>query len=563
MVGWSALKRLAYIEYVLIVSFAALIAFHILYILRFMDDNTLASWRWIFRGISLWKNFLYLLAALAVASGLSVAATPGRKGCIPFVALSSFFVIIPLWSIPEVFLDTARYFTYAKTLELHGVAYFLAGWGRVFDVWTDMPLVPLVHGLVFSHAGESRLYIQIFNTLLFSLAAVLTSLAGKELWDGERGFHAGILLLAMPYLLVQVPMMMTDVPAMFMTALMLYLVIMAARTGGMLHLVAAGISVFLSLMTRYSLWPVSLITLILVCISGTREHGWRAVSRTGLVACIGVIPMLAVASARFDVFSGQFLILRDYQWRALDVWSESFFSSFLFQMHPFLCIFAVAGAGIALMKRDTRFLIPLGFAVFIIFFGYGRMRYLVPMFPFFALMSAYGLHLIPMGRVRSFTVYVMVLFSLAVLYSGYMPFLMQTSMVNLQRAGRYLNGLAAPAVGVITLPQEQSAASTDVAVPILDLYAHKRLVYLEGEDEAAPGDGDDSLYSLRFAREFRVSSFYRPDRTHMDMPLVVISGMGDGPPPELELAGSVLRKTKDFCSATGVFRYRTFVHVYE
>jgi 4-amino-4-deoxy-L-arabinose transferase-like glycosyltransferase len=127
---------------------------------------------------------------------------------------SSFAVSACFWSEPEVIVDASRYFAEAKYLELYGVGFFLREWGRAIAVWTDLPVVPFFYGLVFKVFGESRLYIQIFTSLLFSLSAVLTSQVGKKLWDEDTGFYAGLLLLGIPYL-YSVPLMLVDVPSMF------------------------------------------------------------------------------------------------------------------------------------------------------------------------------------------------------------------------------------------------------------------------------------------------------------------------------------------------------------
>ena len=108
-----------------------------------------------------------------------------------------------------------------------------------------MPLLPFLYGLIFRFFGEVRAYIQIFITFLFAMTVVLTYLIGKDLWDEEIGFSAGLLLLGMPYLLTQVPLMLIDVPAMFFLTLSVFTYIRALKHGGM-WLCFSSVAVFLA-----------------------------------------------------------------------------------------------------------------------------------------------------------------------------------------------------------------------------------------------------------------------------------------------------------------------------
>jgi hypothetical protein len=84
-------------------------------------------------------------------------------------------------------VDAARYFTQAKQAEIHGIAYFLQAWGGEVPAWTDLPLVPLLYGAVFSLFGEERVYIQVCTSLLFAGTIVLTYRLGRALWGDARG----------------------------------------------------------------------------------------------------------------------------------------------------------------------------------------------------------------------------------------------------------------------------------------------------------------------------------------------------------------------------------------
>jgi 4-amino-4-deoxy-L-arabinose transferase-like glycosyltransferase len=112
----------------------------------------------------------------------------------------SFLAALLFWDIPEVIVDAARYLSQAKQLCVNGVSYFFSEWGRDILAWTDMPLIPLLYGLLFKLFEESRVVIQVCTTLFFSSTVVTNYGLGKLLWDEEGGFNGALLLLAIPYL---------------------------------------------------------------------------------------------------------------------------------------------------------------------------------------------------------------------------------------------------------------------------------------------------------------------------------------------------------------------------
>ena len=120
----------------------------VLYCNRHLDDNRLTSWNWVFDFINLSRFGLILAMVLAIAWFLSqVSFYEKRK---PFVLLAAAIVMAsPFWSEPEVIVDSSRYFTQAKHLQLYGLGYFAEQWGKEIFAWTDLPLMPFIYGLVF------------------------------------------------------------------------------------------------------------------------------------------------------------------------------------------------------------------------------------------------------------------------------------------------------------------------------------------------------------------------------------------------------------------------------
>ena len=177
-------------ESILLLSFFILSCFPILYTCRFLDNNTLSSWRWVFARVSVPWAMALLLGVLVLAYFFSLKVHLEKY---PRLALFVFSVlaVVPLWSEPELLVDSGRYFLQAKYLAQYGFPRFVREWGGEIGAWTDLPLVPALYGLLFKVFGESRVVVQAFNTLLFALTALLISGVGRLLWNRQTGFYAG------------------------------------------------------------------------------------------------------------------------------------------------------------------------------------------------------------------------------------------------------------------------------------------------------------------------------------------------------------------------------------
>ena len=225
----------------------------ILYLGRHHDNNRLTSWKWAFSADTL-PRFLVVLIVLLLFSWLLSRISFYKKGK-PFILfITSFFMASLFWSEPEVIVDAARYFSQAKHLEIYGLRYFSEQWGKSIFTWTDLPLLPLLYGLIFKFGGEHRFLIQILNTTFYSLTVVLTYQLGKILWDEETGFWGGVLLLGFPYLYTQVPLLLVDVPTMFFFMLAVVTCVYALKKRGGHNIVLASFSLFLVFYVKYSCW---------------------------------------------------------------------------------------------------------------------------------------------------------------------------------------------------------------------------------------------------------------------------------------------------------------------
>lgn len=569
-------------DYLLIVTGLSLSAYILLFLARALDDNRLVSWESAFLFADAPKVFLLFCAGMAIAFLISLVPLP-KAGRGPFLFCLSFSAAALFWGESEVIVDASRYFTQAKYLELYGVPYFLREWGVGIDAWTDLPLLPFLYGLIFRFAGESRIYIQLFTTTLFSLSVLLVYGIGRSLWSDTIGFYAGLLMLGMPYLLTQVPLMLVDVPTMFFFVLAVHIFIRALH-GGWGMTVAAACSVLLAVYSKYSAWlmlsVLGIISLAYITAASRKilpdevglcdaSHGAvrppsEYLARSAVIALCSALLVATVFWLKSDVFMAQMRLLIAYQKPGLSRWGESFLSTFCFQTGPFVTAAALFSVYAAYRERDLKFLIIAWLPVLVLVMQIKRIRYIIMVLPMLSLMAAYGLARIKELPVARFIVLSAIAFSLVVGLFAYRPFLQRMSSVNLRCAGDYLDTLPADDIEVITLPPSDPVVNMAVAVPLLDLFTRKHIVY--GDDsEPGPPPADLETSALRFTWEYRVPDFYRGKAGTVHSPVVaIISDSADR-----ELPGSLrerlqgYRLEKVFSENEGIFRFRTSVRIYQ
>lgn len=530
-----------------------------LYLAREHDDNRLTSWRWVFAEASPALLFALAAAGIALANIVALAAIIRKRPAL-VLFLGSFAAGLCFWGEPEVIVDASRYFAQAKHLEIEGVSSFWAQWGRGIAAWTDLPLMPAIYGLAFSLLGEARAVTQALTTLMFAGATVLTFHIGKELWDEEIGLAGGAMLLASPYLLTQIPLMLVDVPTMFFFALAVYAIVLACRKGAARWIVAAALATSAAALVKYSTWPL-LSAIPFIAAASLRAREPKALARAGAVALLAGAVVAAVLLAHRDTTLSQLSLLRGYQASGLRRWGESHVSTFLFQIHPFLTLAALASLVRALWLRDWKFAVVLWPPLLLAGLDVQRIRYWIPAFPMLALMAAFGLQALGERETRRLVAACAVATSLAVALGGFLPFLKTTSAMNLKSAGRYLDSVDAPWVDVYSLAGRGSEVNPAVSVPLLDLFTGKRLVQAEAQTPEPPKGVEVS--ALRFTWEYRKPDYYRAAEAEPPRAIAVISQDQETPWPEpLARRLEGYRLAKRFSGWEGLFGYRTLVDVY-
>jgi len=554
-------QKQQYIFQHLLVFMLSLAAPLVLYLTRHLDDNRLTSWSWVFNVVSISRLLIVLLVVLLFAWLLSRFSFYERgKPVVLFVI--SFVMAASFWSEPEVIIDAARYFTQAKHLKVYGVSYFAEQWGKSIFAWTDLPLVPFLDGLVFKFLGEQRILVQALNTIYYSLTVVLTYQLGKALWDEQVGFRGGILLLGFPYLYTQVPLLLVDVPTMFFFMLAVVACVYALQKGGTSRIVVASFSLFLIFYVKYSSW-VLLTVIPVIYAYFIFQKPVQTMRRGGAIALLSFVFIGILFLLYKDLFMDQLNFLVEYQKPGLKRWSESYISTFLFQVHPFITAAAFLSFIVAARKMDFSFIIVCFLLLLFLFMQVKRIRYTLPIFPMLALMAAYGIGEIQDKGLRKHLVLSIAGTSFVVAFIGFLPLLKSLGVQNLQKSGMYLNTLSAANFEVVSFAGEKAVVNPDLGVPVLDIYTAKKLFY-EKKQISLQAMEQAQTSPLRFTWEYPLPEYYslvKKDETVEG--LVIITDDPDRPITEaIENKISQYPERRIFHQSSNIFQHQTFVTVY-
>ena len=533
-------------------AFAVFLLF-VMYLLRGYDDNTLVSWRWIFGYVDAYSLFITLSLSAIAAYMMSTLGLPGPRG----LFVISLLLGASFLNVPEVMIDSSRYFTQAKHLGQYGFGYFVRQWGGEIEAWTDLPLMPLLYGTGFRYIGEYRIVVQAMVLLMFAGAVTLTSVLGRDMFGRRTGSLAGMFLLSVPYLYSQVPLMMVDVPAMFFLVLAFYSFRRGLLEGGLWALLWAPLSISMAFFTKYSLWPMLSLAVPVLAICQAEDDGaWKRSFLTALVFSLITLPVLWYYR---EIVASQIDLLVSYQKPGLKKWGESLVSTFLFHVHPYVTLAAVASIPLAIKRRE-RLLIPLVWLVVLVLvvLDVRRIRYTIPVFPVIALMAAYVISWLKTDRAVRSLACASLTTSFVIALAGYAPFMQTHSLVNLKLAGQYLDASAIDTVTVMAMPQK-SVINPAVSVPLLDLYTQARIIYYFRISPAiSPEETERS--SFRFTWTYRNPDYYESS-ADVDQPeaLVYVTPETVGLQNH-ELQGMEVAEKYDINE--GLFKFNPFVLIY-
>ncbi len=555
----------------LLIPILGILVFIILCLFRHLDNNRLTSWNWVFSDLNMLLFIPILVVGIFIIFKVfSLPFARQRPGL--FLFLISFAVCSVFWKVPEVIIDASRYFTQAKHLKLYGVQYFNSEWGNGIHAWTDLPLVPFLYGIVFNLFGESRAFIQVLTTLFFSCTVVLTYLTGKSLWDESTGLFAGALLLGIPYIYSQVPLMLVDIPTMFFLTLACFTCIMAIKKGGV-WIVCSSLAIFCAIFSKYSTWmmlSVLVIIFVVFMVQGEQpgsevRQGRRTVVLRGLITVLCAALLAGtVALLKLDVITGQISFLREYQVPGLRRWGESFISTFLYQVHPFITIASLYALYRALKEKDLRFLIVSWLILLIVVFQIQRSRYVLVTFPMLALMASYGLQAINSPDIKKHILSCAVGTSLVIAMYGYLPFMQTMSLGNLQAAAEYMDSHESEGIAIFTVQSEDTSVSQAVTVPIFDLFTDKEIRHYYDDSYSLSREEIDTS-PLRFTWEYRAPRYYSGEfsaGSAKPAAAVISNGPIKKLPPWIEEKLEGYSKIKEFYGSTGIFKFSPGIALY-
>ena len=396
--GPAAALVLRPLEQVLLAAFFSLLVVPLLYLCRGLDNNTLTSWQWTMADGAFARLYPLIVAAI-LCSFLLAPLLPLEKYGKPLLLGLGALTLVPLWQAPEMLLDTGRYFLQAKYLAGHGLGDFWREWGREVWSWTDLPLSGLTYGLLLKVAGEQRLALQLFNTLLFGGTILLVYGLGHALHNRETGFYAALLLFGLPFLLTQIPQVLNDGHVMFCLVATIYTFINGLRRGDPGRLSLGALALAALLLVKYSAWlALPLLPALLWCFPEIRLR--ERVRRALLIFGGGGLLAGLFLVGKREVILAQLALLASYQSAGLQHWQESWLSTFFFQSHPFVLLLALAGGVRAFRLRNRGFLALLLLPLLLVVMDVERSRYLLPYLPLLTLLAAYGLQAFAEPRLK-------------------------------------------------------------------------------------------------------------------------------------------------------------------
>jgi hypothetical protein len=356
--------------------------------------------------------------------------------------------------------------------------------------------------------------------------------------------------------------MLVDVPTMFFLMLAIVSCINALEKGGSGRIVLAAVSLALVFYAKYSTWM--LLTVVpVIYVYFIIKNPVRTIRR-GIVLALATLFIIGVLFLIYkDVLLPQINFLIEYQKPGLKRWSESYISTFLYQVHPLVTAAAVFSFFAAARKMDFRFIIVSFILILFLFMQVKRIRYTIPAFPMLALMAAYSMREIQNKKLTKQVIFSVVGTSFIVAFTGFLPFLKTLGVQNLQAAGHYLNTIPGANVEVVSLGGDNGVVNPAIAVPVLDIYTNKKIVY-EYEPISREVLERVRIAPLRFTWEFPVPEYYSiNDGTKKIDALVIISDDSKRTMPQgMENRKSPYPFEKIFKQSSNIFQHQTFVTVY-
>lgn len=501
----------------LLIGCAILISYYILYLFRAIDNTVLMSWYSVFLFTNITINELILILSIVILISFIISrinipkSYQNEKFHVFFLFIFGLIIGSLFWNIPEINPDAARYINQAKYLEEFGIWRFFNDWGHDLFAWRDYPSIPFFYGIIFKYLGEYREYIQLFNTILFSLTPILTYMIAKRLWNAEIGFYSGLLLLSFPYLLSQVPLMLVDIPLMFLTILSAVLILKIFDNK--YYSIPASLVIFFTVYAKMTS-VIMIIPAFSILIINYRSV-YKNRKRWILTFILSFVSIILLSYWKRDVFIEQIrFILNDTG----PIFYESKLN-YLFQLGPIIIFLALISIIIVYLKKDKNYIILISWIIIPFLLFYGRIRYMIPIFPFIAIATSISIYRISNENIKNFLISSLVLTSIAFSIYAYIPFEEGYVDKNIKNAAEYTNAIDISKIEIFLDFSDKHKTNPEALVTIFDLYSHKKIIYYtENMFHSPVYDGSDN-YIIP-------PSFYSEDRSissKNDQIIVIIS----------------------------------------
>ncbi|MGD2147822.1 MAG: glycosyltransferase family 39 protein, partial [Anaerolineae bacterium] len=166
-----------------------------------------------------------------------------------------------------------------------GIDQFFAGYEDI--TWLGgqhPPLLPLVYGLAIRLIGFRLLALRLIATAITAGAVLLTYYIGEAWFDRRTAMIAALCLLSMPYCLRMGTAVLTDMPLTLLFGLGLYLVHRLSLGRSLTIAVAAGVSIGLGLVSKYTMLLIYPVLLLHFLAEVRLRRAWAYVGVTVLVS---------------------------------------------------------------------------------------------------------------------------------------------------------------------------------------------------------------------------------------------------------------------------------------
>jgi len=222
--------------------------------------------------------------------------------------------------------------------------------------------------------------------------------------------------------------------------------------------------------------------------------------------------------------------------------------------------------GLAVKTKDTKyFLIALPVLVFLLL-GIERARYLIVLFPFIALLAAFGLRYFQDLFIKKYIVASAVYVSILITLGLSIPFLASMGSANIKAAGKYIDSLHVNVVLVLVSEQERSSINPEVSIPLLDYYTDTNINHYFTDNKNNYKQSVRQTSPLRFTwqlKPFPYSKLEKNSINYSDTIVLITTNKKQSLSSEIKQKLKEYSLKRKFLLNDGVFRYQTVVKIFQ